>query len=383
MHMMIKRFLLWYAVVHSLLSCSQKSDQVEPKLPVQYTSRKLVKAFFPAQGGYVEGNDLITFVSPFFAADDVHNPLIKPALYKVTAEGAIRSQHTLEREKFNSMTAAFTPATRAGSNGYHPLGIKVHLVKTSGGEIFASNKSDATLSVTKVLPDGAPCNIALNGVIALTLAAGDTMYALTSQTYYSVPRTGTAPTFELLKPMVIWKIAPDCSISEYYRFPASFTHYSGGGKTGTSSNEWTPMENEADMCVTQRGDLLISLMLSGKVYKLSKDKTLTEFITTIESPSGITTDRYDNVYVVSAPTTRQLNLGEFEITKPAQIYRIVNQQQEMIYQGESNRPFIKSHYYVPELKKWYSSDMSYNINVTQDLKIFLEDYAGGEITLLK
>jgi hypothetical protein len=183
--------------------------------------------------------------------------------------------------------------------------------------------------------------------------------------------------------MKIWRIGPDCSISEYYRFPVSFTYFVGGGYTGSPTNEWLPTENEADMCVTQNGDILISLMLSENVYRLTKNKILEEFITTIDSPSGITTDKYDNVYVVSAPSIRATSFNTFETTKPVQIYRVIKQQPEIIYQGELDQPYAESHYYVPELKRWYTTDMQYNINVTQDLKVYLEDYIGGEIIVLQ
>jgi hypothetical protein len=349
----------------ALVSCKKETAE-----PHTYTSLVYYENVLPTMGGCIDtSGNLITFSIPFLeTASFGSNVLIPARIFKVTGINTAVTISDFGNSNFAGF--AYTGYEVNGAGGFITNYSKVSLACTENGKLYASCNSNNGNKIYRISNGGVVANYTIDGLTSLT-SFGNNLFAITSPLYNNTNDN-------VIQQPVIYKIDSSGSMSVYFTFPDNIGFNTMGGAS-CNGQKCYPFDFVVDIEMSSDSSLFIASAFDSKIYKLDKNKNLTVYNQDIFCPVSIDIDKFNRLFVVSAPMYSPNN----EMTRPYQIHITAQPNHStMLYEASLSSEMADMTYFFSQNLN-IRGEASYTINVDSFNRIFVEDYYEKKIYLIQ
>jgi len=351
------------------MSCQKKS-------PVEhnYLSTVIATDLPPIMGSCIDSTGALLVFSLPLLNDNFYSTLLSAKIIRFTNLGSNKTIHDYGEKTFSN--GAWTKDTYAGVTGWIPNNVKVNLVQNNLGQIYISYNNGYHIDKLSNFSISTACY--LNKIIAMSTNKNDGVFAIASPGY-----TGEYP-FEISQAPIIYEVYNMNHNSLYFTFPDNINYQSTCGYSGSSTLMF-PTDINIDMAVDTKKNIFINFGYDNIIYKLDTNKNLTTYINDIFFPVSIAFDRFDRLFIVSAPKFEKNANDLFTMVKPVEIFLNKSAtENKKIYEGKLETEEIGGCWYYDEIfDGLLLNERMYDISINYNNDIFLLDNNKGEIILIR
>ena len=360
-----------FSILILLFSCKKEDNNSDytGNSNYSYQSYQYISNLLPLQGSCLDSaGKLLFFQSPFLDSASYSYPIISSKILRADTSNAYSTVFDFQNQTFGY--GNYSGVIYNGQFGWLPAGLCVSLAMTKKGSLFMATNYNSSLY--KIENNNLVNYLNVDGIIAIT-SCNNNIYAATTPIYNSSGGIFQEPR--------IYEIDSTGQQSLFYEFPSSinFNNYSGGTSGGL---KMYPFCFSISLKMDRDSSIYVAFGYDDIIYKIDKNKNLTTYISTISYPTSIDIDNNNRMYVVSAPGFSIDSLNTIIMTKPVQIYKVLNGTPSKIYEGNLFSPLYSGgHVTNDQLHRLTNS--FYSLSVSPKNEIFLVSRIEGNITLIK
>lgn len=344
-----------------------------PSSPHVYSSSTYVNNLSAVMGGCLDSNGyLVSFTLPLMQSSSFgSNALISGKIIKNKAPFSDSTLIDFQNTPFSF--GSLYSNTINNINGWTPRWARVSLAYTKKGALFMASNNNNGNRLCQISNGNSYQYHVIDGLTAITSLNND-IYAISTPIYNQSLNN-------ILTQATIYKVDSIGNLSTYYTFPSNIIFNSNCGY-GSGVQKNYPLDVLIDIKARKDSSIFIVSGYDNIIYKLDKNKNLSVYCQNIFCPVSIDFDQNNQMYVVSAPKySTDVNQNSI-MTKPIQVYKITNNNQNIIYEsGLSN--YTGCLYNKLGTDQSMISDANIKLIVKSEYNIFLENPYEGKILLLQ